>query len=571
MNERLVESLAQKILAAYREYRAEFDAITERARIWFEKRDWRASQKGLARRIDLYGDAVADTASHVRVVFNGSSPERMIWSQVKNAFSTSIAYSADEEVAETFFNSVTRSVLGTVGIDASTEFIWLGGDIPLTGEETPVYAAVHRTDSIQTLFREILDRYAFDVPYVDADGDASRIAERVSASLKESWGSPDFDSVELLEPVFYRNKGAYLVGRIRRANKIVPLILPLLNTEKGIVVDTALLDEDDASSVFGFTRHYFYVKARRPGEVIGFLRSILPAKSRAELYTALGLTKHGKTELYRDLYRHLEHSTDRFRFARGAKGMVMIVFTLPSYDLVFKVIRDRFDDPKNTTRDEVKAKYRMVLKRDRVGRLVDAHEFENLTLERERFRSDLLDELAANATQSVSITKDSVILHHVYTERRVDPLDVFVKEASPDRARRAAIDYGQAIKDLAAANVFPGDLLIKNFGVTRLGRVVFYDYDELCALSDCHFRVMPEPAGMDDEMAQEPWFYVGPNDVFPEEFRSFLFSEPELMAAFSHAHGDLFGVDFWKRQQNLHASGELIDFFPYKATLRFAR
>ncbi len=571
MNERLVESLSSKILTSYREYRGEFDAITERAKSWFEKRDWRASQKGVARRLDLYADAVADIASHVRVVFGGGTPDREIWCDVKKSYATLIAYSADEEVAETFFNSVTRAVLGTVGIDATIEFVWLGGDIPLTGEETPVYATYHRTDTIARTFRDILDRYPFEVPYQDADRDAGRIAERVCASLERIWGVPEFDSVELLEPVFYRNKAAYLVGRIRRANKIVPLLLPLLNEKSGIAVDAALLDEDEASSVFSFTRYYFYVKARRPGELIGFLRSILPAKSRAELYIALGLTKHGKTELYRDLYRHLDHSTDRFRFARGARGMVMIVFTLPSYDLVFKVIRDRFDDPKNTTREEVKAKYRLVLKQDRVGRLVDAQEFENLTLERERFRDDLLEELATSAKESVSITGDRVILHHVYTERRVDPLDVFVREASPERAQRAVVDYGQAIKDLATANVFPGDLLIKNFGVTRLGRVVFYDYDELCALADCRFRTMPEPADPELETRADPWFYVGPNDVFPEEFRSFLFADPDLMTALDRAHGDLFSIDFWRRQQSLHASGELIDFFPYRTSLRFPR
>lgn len=570
-SERLIESLSAKVLAAFREYRSEFDAITERAKMWFEHRDWRASQRGLVRRMEIYGEVVAEVTADIRVVVGGSSPDHETWARVKAAYGKLIAYRADEEIAETFFNSVTRALLGTVGVDTSTEFVWFGGEIPLTGEETPVYRSYHRTQSIEELFRVLLETYRFSVPYAHLERDAELIAERVSARLTELWGGPEFDNVELLEPVFYRNKAAYLVGRIRRANKIVPLLIPLLNEDQGILVDAVLMREDDASSVFGFTRHYFYVKAHRPGEVIGFLRSILPAKSRAELYIALGHNKHGKTELYRGLHRHLAHSTDRFRFTRGAKGMVMIVFTLPSYDLVFKVLRDKFGAPKNITHEEVKARYRMVLKQDRVGRLVDVQEFENLTLSRERFRRDLIEELEREARESVTVSEDEIVLHHVYTERRVDPLDVFVEEARFERARKAAVDYGQAIKDLAAANVFPGDLLVKNFGVTRHGRVVFYDYDEICPLAECRFRVIPEPADPYDEMASEPWFYVGPNDVFPEEFRSFLFRQPELREELEKEHGDLFTVEFWRGQQRLHEQGELIDFFPYDASLRLSR
>lgn len=570
-SERLIDSLSAKVLAAFREYRSEFDAITERAKTWFEHRDWRASQRGLARRMDIYADVVSEVTADIRVVVGESRPDRGLWSRVKAAYAKLIAYRADEEIAETFFNSVTRALLGTVGVDTSTEFVWFGGEIPLTGEETPVYRTYHRTQSIEELFRVLLESYAFSVPYAHMERDAKLIAERVSGRLTELWGGPEFDNVELLEPVFYRNKAAYLVGRIRRANKIVPLLLPLLNEEHGVVVDAVLMREDDASSVFGFTRHYFYVKAQRPGEIIGFLRSILPAKSLAELYIALGHNKHGKTALYRELHRHLAHSTDRFRFTRGARGMVMIVFTLPSYDLVFKVLRDKFGDPKSVTHEEVKARYKLVLKQDRVGRLVDVQEFENLRLSRERFTKDLIAELEQEATQSVTVTDEEVVLHHVYTERRVDPLDVFVDEARADRARKAAVDYGQALKDLAAANVFPGDLLVKNFGVTRHGRVVFYDYDEICPLSECRFRVIPEPADPYDEMAADPWFYVGPNDVFPEEFRSFLFRDPALLGALEAEHGELFGVEFWKAQQKLHDQGELIDFFPYDASLRFPR
>ncbi|MBP6440506.1 MAG: bifunctional isocitrate dehydrogenase kinase/phosphatase, partial [Caldilineaceae bacterium] len=331
------------------------------------------------------------------------------------------------------------------------------------------------------------------------------------------------------------------------------------------------LSEDDASVVFSFTRSYFHVEADVPGDVVGFLKSIMPLKPVAELYIAIGYNKHGKTERYRALYRHMANSNDKFEIARGAKGMVMTVFTLPSYDMVFKIIKDRFAYPKTSTRAQVMDRYRLVFKHDRVGRMVDAQEFEFLTFNRDRFSQELLDELQAVAANTVEITGDAVIIKHMYTERRLYPLDLFIKEMGSAKAAAAVIDYGHAIADLAAANIFPGDLFIKNFGVTRHGRVVFYDYDELCLLTECNFRQMPAARDYDDEVADQPWYSVAENDIFPEEFRRFLWFPQPLRTVFEDHHAWMFTPDSWRLLQQRTAAGELIDFYPYDQEQRFHR
>jgi isocitrate dehydrogenase kinase/phosphatase len=382
-------------------------------------------------------------------------------------------------------------------------------------------------------------------------------------------------TVELLDSVFYRNKGAYLVGRMRRGDgpvegEVVPLVIALLNTERGIVVDAVLLSADEASVVFGFSWTYFRVATSRPRAVVEFLHSIMPHKRVDELYTSIGHNKHGKTELYRGLVRHMTQTDACFERAEGDEGLVMSVFALPSFNVVFKIIKDTFGQPKTTTRRAVMDKYRLVFLRDRVGRLADAQVFEHLAFPVNRFPERLLAHLLETAGESVRVEGDQVVLVHCYTERRVTPLNLFLKRADPVAARDAIVEYGNAIKDLAAANIFTGDMLPKNFGVSRHGRVIFYDYDELTLLTECNFRRLPHASDLHEEMAAEPWFYVGEHDVFPEEWAAFLVPPGELRDVFLSSHADLLGIDFWREMQERQRAGEIPDVFPYRPERRLA-
>lgn len=527
-------------------------------------------QEDARERLDLYPRVITRVVVGVRRILGEDAQARTLWARMKAAYTQSIAGRTDFELAETFFNSVTRRIFATVGVDPKIEYVDSDFDAPPPPADEPVYRMYAGRGPIPALVRDILADYSFTLAYGDIDRDARLVAGEIEARRRGEWGAQPIEAVEILRPVFYRNKGAYLIGRIRSGNRLMPLAVALVNAGQGIVVDAALTTEDEVSIVFSFTHSYFHVDADRPHDVIQFLKSIMPLKRVAELYIALGYNKHGKTELYRDLLRHLERSTDKFKIAPGDRGMVMVVFTLPSYDVVFKVIRDRIPFPKTTTRADVLKKYQLVFDHDRAGRLADAQEFEHLAFDRNRFSDALLAELMDAASESVAVRDSQVLIRHLYTQRRMTPLNLYLRDATEATALDAAREYGQAIKDLAATNIFPGDLLLKNFGVTRHGRVAFYDYDELCLLTDCNFRDMPRARDLDEELAAEPWFYVGDEDLFPEEFLTFMGLQGTVREVFLEAHRDLLSPDFWRRMQERHAAGEVLDIFPYRQGRRLS-
>ena len=565
---RPVTSAVAAIHSAYDEYARGFDEITRRGRRRFELRDWAGAQADATARLELYKAHVDAAVSDVRDILDDAVMERTVWAAMKADHATRVAARADAELAETFFNSVTRKVFSTVGVDPSMEYLEDRSPI-IYPEQSSIYEthAVSRVDA--ALVRRILLGFAWTVPYAQLERDAALVAELVDARVRQH--GEDIVYLDLIRSVFYRNKGAYLVGRIRAGSDMIPLVLPLLHAERGIVVDAVLMTADEASVVFGFSWTYFRVHAPHPRALVAFLGTIMPLKPLNELYNAIGHNKHGKTELYRGLMRHLEESDARFAFIEGEEGMVMAVFTLPSFNVVFKIIKDSFGAPKNTTRRAVMGKYQFVFVRDRVGRLADAQEFEHLEFPRRCFPDDLLDYLLKVAGSTVRVEGHQVVVRHLYTERRVTPLNLFLGHADEAAARDAVIDYGNAIKDLAAADIFTGDMLLKNFGVTRHGRVICYDYDELCLLSECRFRRIPEPRSIEEEFAAEPWFHVGEQDVFPEEFDAFLVPAGRIREAFLGAHSGLLEVGFWQDVQERLARGEVVDVFPYRRDARLQR
>jgi isocitrate dehydrogenase kinase/phosphatase len=378
-------------------------------------------------------------------------------------------------------------------------------------------------------------------------------------------------AVEWLPFPFYRNKAAYLLGRLCSATgELVPLVIPLEHRPEGVRPDAVLTNRDEVHRVFSFARSYFQAYTDRPRETVAFLRTLMPAKPLHELYTSIGRHRHGKTELYRELATQLTHPEARFEPAEGIPGLVMLVFTLPAFNVVFKVIRDRFRAPKDTTREAVMERYRLVFARDRVGRLADAQEFEHLHFPRERFAPELLEDLLEACAGSVRMEGDDVVIRHLYTERRMRPLDLYLREAPEEAAHAAVVEYGEAIRDLACSNIFPGDLLLKNFGVSRHGRVIFYDYDELALLTDVHFRALPTATSHEEEMSADPWFSVDDRDVFPEQFLPFLIPPGPLRATFLEHHEDLLTVAYWRGLQRTQESGEIPDFHPYPAERRLA-
>jgi isocitrate dehydrogenase kinase/phosphatase len=564
---RLAGRGAAAIVGVFGDYQQQFQAITRRAPSRFERRDWHAMQHDAAERLELYGHVIAGLVTEIRALLGASVKDKKLWAVMKAAYSELIAGRADIELAETFFNSATRRIFTTVGVDPKIEFLFSDFDMPLlVGDST--YQTYLIGNGLADVIRELLAAYAFSVPFEDLHRDARRAASAIECERRALGITGPIDAIDMIRSVFYRNKGAYLVGRICTGDHTMPLTLALHNGEHGLYVDAALLAADEVSIIFSFTRSYFHVVVDRPHDLIAFLKSIMPRKPVAELYNAIGYNKHGKTELFRDLMGHIQQSTDLFEIARGERGMVMIVFTLPSFDVVFKVIRDTFAYPKTITRREVTDKYHRVFMHDRAGRLADVQEFEHLAFPRRCFSEGLLAELASGAAETVTIGERIVDIRHLYTQRRMVPLNLYLREVDRTRACDAVIDYGQAVKDLAVTNIFPGDMLLKNFGVTRHGRVVFYDYDELCPVTDCTFREMPQGRTFDEEFGAEPWFYVGPYDVFPEEFITFMGLAGQQRDAFLKAHGELLTTQYWSDIQARHRAGEVMDIIPYRRNRR---
>ena len=537
---------AALIAEHFRQYNEEFGRITRRAALNFLAEDWHGAQLDAVARIELYEQRVARCVATIASQLRSKRTEVALWIDIKRAYEIIVARRPDSDFYRTFFNSVTRDLFGTVGVNPEVEFC--ATSVGRASGAVPI--RVYRVGgSLPTAVREILTDLPFGAAIAETDAAVHRISAEIGRYFQTGRPSGPPESIELIEPVFYRGVHAFAVGRLIGDGSITPLVLAFTNSPMGVQVDSVMLSRADVGSLFGYARSYFHVDLPVVSAAITLLRSFMPRKSIDELYTVLGRAKQGKTERYFALQRHLDKSIDSFVHAPGERGLVMIVFTLPSHDLVFKVIRDRFGAPKTNTREDVIERYQFVFRHDRAGRLVDAQEFKRLRLPRARFMPALADELLNEASESCRIEGDDLIVEHCYIERRLRPLNLFLREADPAAAESAIIDYGNALRDLAASNVFPGDLLLKNFGVTSHGRVIFYDYDEICLVTDCVFRDLPQASCEEEETSAEPWFHCGPRDVFPEQWLPFLSIPSALRGVFTQHHADLLTAAWWRGQQ----------------------
>ena len=479
------------------------------------------------------------------------------------------------ELAESYYNSVFCQLFDRRYYNNSHIFVRSSVSIENLEADNPIYRSYYPSSrGLRNTISDILNSLEFTLPYENLQRDVRNILRHLGQALPRDRRSVSLNyQIDILGSLFFRNKAAYLIGRVINDYQTTPFIVPILNNEQGaLYVDALILNPSDLDAIFGFSRAYFMVETQVPSAIIQFLMDILPGKSKADLYSAIGFHKQGKTAFYRDFLHHLSHSSDKFIEAPGTRGMVMMVFTLPSYRYVFKIIKDAFEPPKKLSRSTVIEKYRLVKQHDRVGRLADTLEYSEVVLPRNRFSAELLDNLQSTCARSVIIEQDIVVLKHVYIEHRMIPMNLFLQNfKDEEEAKYFARGYGDAIKEMAAANIFPGDMLLKNFGITRNNRVVFYDYDEIRYLTECNFRKIPKSRNPEDEMASTPWFSVSEDDVFPEEFERYFLVHPLIGKYFSEIHGDLMTVEFWRQQQATIRAGILEDVFPYRRSLKFPR
>ena len=567
--------IARTMLDGFERHYHLFRETSARAKQRFERADWAGQQLAQAHRIEFYDLRVNEAVERLRGAFGVEQISMDTWQQAKLHYIGLLTDHLQPELAETFFNSVTAKLLHRsyfnndfifVRPAVSTEYI--ENDEPAA---LPTYRAYYPTrENLAETWARIVHNFRLEVEFEDLARDVDHVVQAMLSELGGYRLRANFQ-IQVLSSLFYRNKGAYMVGRIVNGFVETPFALPILHGPTGrLVIDAALYGEDDLLMIFSYARAYFMVDMEVPSAYVHFLRGMMPRKPRHELYNALGLQKHGKNLFYRDFLGHLRHSSDKFRIAPGIKGMVMLVFDLPSFPYVFKVIKDYYPPQKDTTREQIQGKYLLVKQHDRVGRMADTLEYSNVAFPRHRFEDELVAELQRFCGSLLEQDGDMLVIRHLYIERRMIPLNIYLQEAAPEQMEHAVVEYGNAIKDLVAANIFPGDMLWKNFGVTRHGKVVFYDYDEIEYLTDCNFRRVPPPRSEEDEMSGEIWYAVHKGDVFPETFGPFLLGNPQVREVFMAHHAELLDAAFWQGHKERILAGHVHDVFPYEPGKRFA-
>ncbi|EEZ5671134.1 bifunctional isocitrate dehydrogenase kinase/phosphatase [Escherichia coli] len=562
--------IAQTILQGFDAQYGRFLEVTSGAQQRFEQADWHAVQQAMKNRIHLYDHHVGLVVEQLRCITNGQSTDAAFLLRVKEHYTRLLPDYPRFEIAESFFNSVYCRLFDHRSLTPERLFIF--SSQPERRFRTiprPLAKDFHPDHGWESLLMRVIS----DLPLRLRWQNKSRDIHYIIRHLTETLGTDNLaeSHLQVANELFYRNKAAWLVGKLITPSGTLPFLLPIHQTDDGeLFIDTCLTTTAEASIVFGFARSYFMVYAPLPAALVEWLREILPGKTTAELYMAIGCQKHAKTESYREYLVYLQGCNEQFIEAPGIRGMVMLVITLPGFDRVFKVIKDKFAPQKEMSAAHVRACYQLVKEHDRVGRMADTQEFENFVLEKRHISPALMELLLQEAAEKITDLGEQIVIRHLYIERRMVPLNIWLEQVEGQQLRDAIEEYGNAIRQLAAANIFPGDMLFKNFGVTRHGRVVFYDYDEICYMTEVNFRDIPPPRYPEDELASEPWYSVSPGDVFPEEFRHWLCADPRIGPLFEEMHADLFRADYWRALQNRIREGHVEDVYAYRRRQRFS-
>jgi isocitrate dehydrogenase kinase/phosphatase len=568
----VAQRIADELLEGFDRHYRLFRTTSAGAKDAFDAGDWSGVQRLVKERIRFYDERVLEYVERLSRDLGADSVEDSLWQEAKLVYVGLLIEHKRPELAETFFNSVTTRVLRRTYIHDDLMFMRAAVSTEYIPSEPPTYRSYYPTEpGLRATFVESFRDFGWRRPFADLERDVGYVMRALHERGGRLVPAPNFQ-LQVLSSAFYRNKAAYVIGKIVNGHDETPFVVPVLHDDAGaLVLDTILLEQQSIDVLFSLSRAYFLVDMDVPSGYVQFLQTIMPTRPRSELYSAIGLAGQGKTLFFRDLRHHLHHSRDLFVEAPGTRGLVMHVFNLPSYPYVFKVIRDVFGPSKNTDRATVMGKFRLVREVDRVGRMAHTIEFTNLALPLERFSPELLEQLEELAPSAVEIDGENLIVMHCYVERRQTPLNLYLARARPEQVEYVVREYGDAIRELAIANVFPGDLIWRNFGLTRYGRVLFYDYDEVEYLTDCVFRAIPAAPNPEAELSEDVWYAVGKHDVFPEEFEPFLLGNPQVRAAFLRHHAELLTPEFWQESQRRVADGEIVDFFPYPDDVRFCR
>ena len=578
-------SIAKKILLGFEHHYQNIKSASIEAKRCFEEKEWEKIENDSKLRLNFYDEQVdvfcknlsselkKQTLYGAKAEFNETQKmdkfNSDFWKNTKHVYIELITSHKQPELAETFYNSVFCRIFSRSFYNNQYIFTKPCVSLNYIDMDEPVIDSYFVDDGqLKETLTSVLNNYKFRCKFGNLDQDIERLQEQLIKQMPRL--QSEVFELQFISTPFIRGKCAYIVGKIvTQLHSDVPVLIALLNDEnKGLYVDSLLTDIGSISIIFSFSRSYFFITTDYPSAIVEYLKELLPGKTRAVLYSAIGLHKQGKTLLYRHFLKYSKITSEKLIIAPGIKGMVMSVFTFPMYPYVFKVINDQFAPPKMGTKEMVKDRYYFVKNHVRIGRLADTWEFSNVAFPLKDIDDALLKELEKKASSNIEIENDLLIIKHMYIENKMTPLNMYLETANIKQQNHIINDYGKAIDELINSNIFPGDMLTKNFGVTRQNRVVFYDYDEITLMSTPIFKKIPEAKTYEQEMASEPWYYVGQNDVFPEEFKYFMLPNPYMKEVFNKKYKKLLDADYWVSIQEKIKQNGVMDYYPYGSEKR---
>jgi isocitrate dehydrogenase kinase/phosphatase len=553
-----IQSAATWLYDEYHLFYKEFLNILDLAKLAFEKRDFASSIRVSSRRLSLYSISITEIGNRLKLKFPEIHKDIDQWWEVESCYQGLIQGEYDEDIARAYLHSLRRKIYQ--GEWRPTDYSFTEMDSAAGELSAQIVKSIELDGGLtKTVVREILNIPEFTSSYADIDDDSGRILDRVVGNLSRSpRNAQRLVRVEMINTGFYRNRGAYLVGRlVFEDGRLAPLIIALLNDESGIYVDAVLTSETYAHNIFSSTLANFHVTSSYYHEVSAVLKSIMPRRPLGLHYSTIGYNHLGKVAVMRELESELVGTGMVLETAVGSKGTVAMGFASQNSAYNLKVIRDKptrqYKWGEFEGLESVIRKYTRVHEINRTGSMLDSIIYYNVRLDRRWFSSDLLTELLSNASMSVSLTGDDVIFKYLIVQIKLTPLTVYLENASEKQAETVIVNLGYCIKNNAAANIFNKDLDARNYGVSAFSMVYLFDYDALEELKEVKIRT-----NLDREDGEEDipdWYFEDGVVFLPEELVSGLcIPQRRLCDLFARRHANLLTTAYWNEiQQDLLA------------------
>ena len=556
-HEQCAQLLSRWALDVFDEYYRDFCAIPEMAKSAFESRDFPQSIENSRQRLTLYSERMYAFAKTLMSEYPKAVNAGALWDQLELFFREATAGRYEADLALAFLHSVRRVVF----FDEWYPVDYQVGIKSATTDDGGAILTIDTAEISETLISNMLSITEFSIPYRDKESDVARAAARVNADFAERALTNQIETVDVVQGGFYRNRGVYVVGRVRlTGGEVIPLILALEIDERGIYIDAVLSDEAQAHNLFSTTRANFIVTNDHYHELAQFLHGIMPKRPLGLHYSSIGFNHFGKVAVMEELAAELESPEAIFDTAIGFPGTVAIGFQAPGSVYNLKVIRDhptenyKWGDFEGVP--SVLEKYRRVHDINRTGSMLDNAIYYNVTLPKKHFADTLLSEMLDAAGAAVSLRGEDVFFHHLIVQRKMIPLPVFLEQASPEECAEAVISLGYCIKNNMAGNIFNRDLDGRNYGVGSHIRVYLFDYDALETFTEVKIRSNQDRYDGEEDIPS--WYFEDGVIFLPEEIEWGLrISDPELRKLFRDVHGDLTSVPYWERIQEELREGKV--------------